>query len=80
MSVLSDPTAIGVSVTPSDSADIKGGQRTRGLYVGGSGNLAIRMDEGDITFVGVVGGNVYPFRTKRVLLTGTTATNIIALF
>lgn len=66
------------AITPSDSADIP---VTRALYVGVTGNIAVRMadDENDITFTNVPVG-VFPIQALRVLSTGTTATELIALY
>ena len=75
-----DPVRTAVAVTPSDSADIRSGQLTRGIYVGGPGNISVVMDNGTVVFTGVAAGTVYPIRVSRVNATGTTATNILALF
>jgi len=65
------------AVTPSDATIIP---TTRGLYIGVTGNLAVKMsdDENTITFSNVPVG-VLPIQVIQVLSTGTTATNIIAL-
>lgn len=76
----SDPVRTAVSVTPSDTTDIRGGQLTRGLFVGSNGNLSVVMDNGTVIFTNVVAGNVYPFRVSRVNATNTTVSNIVALF
>jgi hypothetical protein len=66
------------AVTPSDSADIK---LTRGLYIGGAGNIAVNMGDGtSVTFTAPAVGVVHNLQVSRVLATGTTATNIIALY
>jgi len=71
------------AVTPSDSAELK--KHTRAIFVGGAGNIAVRAFDpatdklADVTITGVLAGQIIPVRTKMVLLTGTTATNIIAL-
>lgn len=80
MSSYTDPVRTAVSITTSDTTDIRGGQLTRGIYVGGGGNLSVEMDNGTVVFVGVVAGAVYPIRVRRVNSTNTTATNLIALF
>lgn len=70
-----------VAVTPHDSTDIRNGNLTRGLYVGGAGNLvAVNNNETAVTFTGVLAGTVLPIQCKRVNSTSTTATNIVALF
>ena len=68
------------AVTPDDGTDLPRG--CRALYVGGTGTLALVLDKdaATVSFVGVVAGSVLPIRTKRVLSTGTTATNIVALY
>jgi hypothetical protein len=68
-----------VNVTPSDTVDLSIGF-TRGIYVGGTGALRVKMlDGGVIAFPRIVGGSIMPLCVSRVLSTGTTATNIIAL-
>ena len=71
--------AIGaVAVTPNDLTDIP---TTRGLYLGGGGNLAVIMSNGDaVTFIAMQAGVPIPYSVKRVKATGTTATNIIATY
>ena len=71
--------AIGaVAVTPSDSTDI---EVCRGLYIGGAGNAAVIMANGDeVIFTGLQAGVLYPISVTRVKSTGTTATNIIATY
>lgn len=68
-----------VTVTPSDSTvfDPPG----RGLYVGVTGNVAVRMagDESTPTFVGVQGGTVLSICVDKVLATNTTATDMVLL-
>lgn len=68
-----------VTVTPSDTTvfDPPG----RGLYVGVTGNVAVRMagDESTPIFVGAQAGTVLSICVDKVLSTGTTATNMILL-
>ena len=68
-----------LTVTPDDGADLT--QVSRALYIGGAGDLAVQMKDGSSgTFVGVYSGQLLPVRAARVLATGTTATNIVAIF
>lgn len=68
------------SVVPSDSADLSSGM-TRGLYIGGSGDVKVDMADGStVTFVGLAAGVIHPLRVKRIYTSGTTATNIIAVY
>lgn len=73
-----DPFPLGVAVTPDNDADLA--FRTRGLWVGGLGNVAVQWPNGtSTTFTAVPAGTLLPIRVDRVLATGTTATNIVAL-
>ena len=68
----------GVAVTASDATLIP---VTRSLYVGTGGNLTVRMaeDQTNVTFANVPAG-VFPVQVDRVLATGTTAADIVALY
>jgi hypothetical protein len=51
------------------------------LYVGGAGNVAVETVGGDVvTFNGVTAGQFLPVQVLKVKSTGTSATNIIALW
>ncbi len=76
-------------VTPSDTVDIPsistdpGASKNNGcvLFVGGAGNLKVRTVGGDdVTFNGINTGAFIPVQVVRVFSTGTSATNIIALW
>jgi hypothetical protein len=68
-----------VTVTASDSTvfDPPG----RAVYVGATGNLAVRMagDQSVVTFVGVQTGALLPIAVDKVMSTNTTATSILLL-
>ena len=67
------------AITPSDATDLE--WLTRGVYVGGEGDVVAVLPSGDtVTFVGVLAGSVLPIACKRVNSTDTTATNIVALY
>ncbi|MDR3599372.1 MAG: hypothetical protein P4L49_02635 [Desulfosporosinus sp.] len=67
-------------VTPSDSVNLVGGT-TKGLYIGGAGNVSVLMQDGtSVTFVALAIGMFHNISVKRVNVTGTTATNILALY
>ena len=68
-----------VAVTPHDTTLIAGGI-CRALYVGVSGNISALMADGTTgTFLSVPIG-ILPVQVQRVNSTGTTATDIVALF
>jgi hypothetical protein len=74
------------AVTPSNTVDIPyvGGGDIKWdcvLYIGGAGNIRVlTAGEDDVTFNGVLAGSFLPVQVKRVFASGTTATNIVALW
>ena len=73
------------SVTPSDTANIHSvsGGTNNGcvLYVGSAGNLRVQTVGGDdVTFNNINTGAFIPVQIVRVYATGTTASNILALW
>ena len=56
----------------------------RSLYVGGAGDVTVKFTEDPtqtaILFASVQAGTFLPIRVRQVMSTGTTATNIVALF
>ena len=80
---LDSPAISAVAVTKSDSTDLtSNGQLPRAIYVGGAGNLAVKVgsDSTAVTLVGVPAGSIVPVRAMNVMSTNTTATNIVALY
>lgn len=67
------------AVTKSDSTVLA---KTRGLYIGGAGNVAVIMadDASAVTLVGLAVGVVHELSVTKVMSTNTTATNIVALY
>ncbi len=76
------------AVAPSDSSDIpsvstQDGSGNNGcvLYVGGDGDVRVTTAGGDtVTFAGLTAGSFVPVQVLRVWVTGTTATDILALW
>lgn len=78
-SSLTAPARRGATVTPSDDEPLA--QVTRAIYVGGAGDVAVEMADGDsVVFVGLTGGTLLPVRAARILATGTSAGAILALW
>jgi hypothetical protein len=76
---LTGPYTNAVAVTPSDSADLT--TVTRALYVGAAGDVTLVDQASNTTlFKAVPTGTVLPVRATRVKATGTTATQIVALW
>lgn len=72
-----------VAVTPHNTNEVASNDGyPRALYVGGAGNVTVDMADGqtDVAFVGVQAGQILDIQVSRVKATGTTATNIVALF
>ena len=78
MATGSDPGGDAVAVTPSDSTRLNG---VRGLYIGVSGDVVVKMDRNSVavTFKSVPIG-ILPISAVILMATGTTATNILALY
>lgn len=67
------------AITPSDATDLT--YVTRGIWVGGAGNISVEMvDTGTVVFSGVQAGTILPLRVSRVNSTSTTASNLVALW
>ena len=73
------------SVTPSDTVNVPSvsGGTNNGcvLYVGSAGNLRVQTVGGDdVTFNNINTGAFIPVQIVKVYATGTTASNILALW
>jgi len=76
---LDSPARRALAVTPDDDTDLT--YVTRGLYIGGEGNIAVVTSGGDtVVFTALSAGTLLPVRVSRVRSTSTTATNIVALW
>jgi len=79
---ITTPAAHAEAITPADDVDLT--NRTRSIYVGGTGDLTVKMagDEGDsiVTFEAVPVGSLLPIRVREIRSTLTTATLIVALW
>lgn len=53
---------------------------TRGIYVGGSGNLVVQLvgDNESVTLNSLAAGIFHPIQAQKIIMTGTTATGIVA--
>jgi len=75
------------AVTPSDTADIPSVNGATGtnngcsLYIGSAGSVKLKTVGGDVlTFVGCYAGQFLPINVLQVFNTGTTASDIVALW
>lgn len=78
------PSSKPVAITPSDVTDLTN-SGIKSIYVGGAGNIAViglndTTNGGAgtaVTFTAVPVGTTLPVIPKKVLATGTTATNLV---
>lgn len=72
------PADTAVALTPSDSASVAA---FRGVYVGVGGDVSVQT-AGDVAvvFKNAIAGMILPVIGQRVNATGTTATNLVALY
>jgi len=76
---LTSPPENAAEIVPDDAADLP--HVTRALYVGGGGDVALRMTGGaEVTLRGLAGGSLIPLRAARVRASGTTATALVGLW
>lgn len=67
----------GFAITKSDVNELA--QVTRGIYVGGAGNISLVTEKGNtIVLNGVLAGTILNIRAVKVL-DATTATNLVGL-
>lgn len=74
----SDPATSAVAITPNDSTNLT--VTARAIYVGTGGTVVLKgWDDVSVTFVKIPDGTILPVAAKRVMATGTTATDLVAL-
>ena len=75
-----NPARKALAVTPHDSNALT--DIPKALFVGTGGNITMRGIDGvaDQVWKNVASGQILPFRAQYVRATGTTATDILALY
>jgi hypothetical protein len=77
---ITDIAYFAAAVTPADGSNLAN-PATRGLWVGGAGNVKVDcIGGGTVTFNTVAAGTWLKVAAVKVYATGTTATNIVALY
>lgn len=70
-----------VEITPTDVTTTLLSPIPMNVYVGTGGTVRAVFPDGDIVdFVNVADGSILPIRPVRISATGTTASNMVALF
>jgi hypothetical protein len=76
---LTAPPEDAAAIAPSDGAGLS--HVTRAIYVGGGGDLRLRLLGGGlVTLAAVPAGSLLPLRAVQVYATGTSATALVALW
>lgn len=77
---LDSPYRRGVAITPSDTVNLT--NVTRGVYVGGTGTITYISQAGDtVALLGNIPvGTILRICASRINTTGTSATNLVALW
>lgn len=75
---LESPASHLITVTPDDAADLT--VPSRALNVGIAGVVRVTTVGGTTADISVAAGITFPVRVTRIWATGTTATNIIAMY
>lgn len=74
------PGTKAVAVVPDNTAEIT--DTPKALYVGSGGDIVMRGIDStaDVTWKNVQAGSFLPFRPRFIRATGTTATDILAIY
>ena len=76
---LTSPPEAGAAILPDDAAELA--HATRAIYVGGAGDLRLRLLGGAVvTLVAVPAGTLLPLRVRQVFATGSTASHLVGLW
>lgn len=73
------PSPSAFAINADDDNDIT--YPIRALYVGTGGDLVVILqdDTTEVTFANVLGGSCLPIQVKRVMATGTAASDLVGL-
>lgn len=74
------PVGKSLDATPSDTVNISDSGKAvlcRGISVGVAGDVAYKDEDGTTRVAkGLIAGVIHPISTRRIMLTGTTATGV----
>ncbi|MGB3279333.1 MAG: hypothetical protein WBA92_09090 [Pseudorhodobacter sp.] len=76
---LTAPARFAVAISPSDATDLA--ELPRAFYIGQTGDISLRLPEGgSVLIANAQAGSLLPVRAVGVNFTGTTASDIVALW
>jgi hypothetical protein len=77
---LQSPPTNSFAITPSDLNELP--FVTREIYVGGAGNITLRLanDSASVVLTSVPAGTRLSYRVRQIYATGTTATALVGLY
>ncbi|MFN4019899.1 MAG: hypothetical protein ACK4IC_05220 [Erythrobacter sp.] len=77
---VSDPARKAAPLTPSATETLT--EIPKAIYVGTGGHIRLKCidDVTPVSFRNVVSGTILPVRAAQVMIEGTTATDLVALF
>jgi len=80
---VSSPATRATAIVPSDANDLI--DIPKGIFVGAGGDITMvglnaPASATGITWKNVPAGSLIPFRARRIMATGTTAANMLALY
>ena len=76
---LTAPARDAAAVVPSDLLDLS--DLPRAIYIGQGGSVSVRMAGGQtVQFSNAQAGSFLPIRAKGINATGTTASNLVAMW
>lgn len=80
---MSDPGERALAIVPSDANDLP--ETPKAIYVGTAGDIAMIGDNEApsaeaVVWTNIPAGAIVPFRPRRVMATGTTAADMIAIY
>lgn len=73
-----EPSGDAVALTKSDTDDLR--EISRAIWVGGAGDITVIMSSGSSVLISSVpAGTLLPIRIRKLMSTGTSASNVVAL-
>lgn len=78
---LTSPASSAEAIVPNDAADLF--NHSRAIFVGAGGSLSVELVDTPgqvVTLQNVIAGMIYPLRVRKVLASGTSATDLVCFW